>query len=184
MKQKCIENMKTRKRLQLSLKDWLIHYNIALFILVIPMFPIISLIEYHITKTYDGVRNPDEMFSVTSIFFIPIIAIYFYQRSKLRLRVFNARFNENQFNLALRKTVKEQKWHFETKEKEFDRLFTDKDGEGEYGGDMITIIRMNNRILINSIDDISINSNFFQNKRNKQNIMTFIRNLNEIINTK
>ena len=181
MKQKWIENMKTRKRLQLSFKDWFVHYNIALFILLIPMLPIISLFEYHITKTYDGVRNPDEMFPLTLIFFIPIIAIYFFQRSKLRLKEFNAKFNETQFNLALRKTVKEQKWHFKTKEKEFDRLFTDKDGEGEYGGDMITIIRMNNQILINSIDDISISSSFFQHKKNKQNIMTFITNLDEII---
>ena len=184
MKQKWIENMKTRKRLRLSLKDWLIHYNIALFILLIPILPIISLVEYHITETYDGVRNPDEMFLVTLIFLIPVIAIYLYQRSKLRLREFNARFNETQFNLALRKTVTEQKWHFKIKDKEFDRLFTDKDGEGEYGGDMIIIIRMNNRVLINSINDISINSNFFQNKRNKQNIMTFIKNLDEIIRKK
>ncbi len=184
MKQNWIENMKTRKRLKLSFKDWLIHYNIALFILFILILPIIDLIEYHITETYDGVRNPNEIFPEILIFLIPIIAIYFFQRNKLRLKEFNAKFNETQFNLALRKTVAEKKWHFRIKEIEFNRLYTDKDGEGEYGGDMVTIIRLNNRILINSIDDISINSSFFQSKRNRRNIMTFIKNLDEIIRIK
>ena len=176
-----MKKIKTQSHIHISFKEWIFHYNIVLFVLLVPMFSVISLFEFHITNTYDGVRHPNEMFLDTSIFYIPAIILFIYERGKLKLRKFNAIFNDNQFNAALKKTVQEQKWHYISNSKGVLKFFTDKDGVGEYGGDLITIIKLNNQILINSIEKISINTSFFQHKKNNQNIMMFMRNLDKII---
>lgn len=181
MRREWIEKMKTSKRLRLNFKDWVTHYNIALFILIIPLFSLKSFFEYYVTKTYDGVIHPIELFKTLSFFFIPVVLIFIFQRNKLRLREFKAKIDKSKFEKTITLTAEENKWHFKDKENDFYRLFTDKDGEGEFGGEMITILRLNNGFLVNSIEDISISSSFFQKKRNRENINFIITNLNETL---
>ena len=49
-----------------------------------------------------------------------------------------------------------------------------------YRAEMITIIKDNNRLLINSVSDPDQRPSIAFKRRNKQNVDTFIKNLREI----
>lgn len=175
-----ISRMKSTKRIGLSKSQLFWHYSIVPFLLIVPILTTWNLIEYYVLGTYEGVRTPKELLTSGSyLFLIPAFILYFIQRARLRLKEYRIPNTNESFKGALEKTARELGWEVEDNKNEYVRLHRKWNWSASWG-ELITIIRDGDRILINSICDpdaffISVVSYGW----NKKNVKTFLGNLKE-----
>lgn len=179
MKKEWIDIMKQTKRLKLSRWQTLDHFFIVLFILFIPGLTLFSLFEIYVTETYDGVRTANELISTTWPWIIPAVAFYFIQKRRLRFREVKVEYSDQEFQEAIERTAKEFEWQIELNNKKIFRAYRPWNWTGSWG-EMITIIRNNDQLLLNSICDPNKMSSVASFGWNKRNINTFLKNLVDV----
>ncbi|MEZ4803506.1 MAG: hypothetical protein R2797_12100 [Gelidibacter sp.] len=179
MDKKTIKIMTKTKRLKLSKSDLFWHFSIVPLFLIAPIFTLWSFVEYYLLETYDGVRTPIEL-SKAGIGFL-IVAIFFFvlQRNRLKFKEYKSLTNIEiqSFDLAIQQTARELDWKMDVWEEDFAKAHRNRSDIASRG-EMITIIRKNNKILINSICDPNKLTSVSSLGWNKTNRETFIRNLN------
>ncbi|AFU69674.1 secreted transmembrane protein [Psychroflexus torquis ATCC 700755] len=168
--------MKQTKRLKLSRWQTIDHYFIVIFILLIPGLTLFSLFEIYVTDSYDGVRSADELISTTWPWLIPAIVFYFIQKRRLRFREVKVEHTDQEFYEAIERTAKEYEWQIEPNNKNIFRAYRPWNWPGSWG-EMITIIKDKDRLLLNSICDPNKLSSVASFGWNKRNIDTFLKNL-------
>ena len=171
--------MKETQRLKLSFWQLLSHYFIVVFILSIPMFTLISVFEIYVTKTYDGVRTAEELLRFSLPWVIPAIAFFFIQRQQLKFKKISIDYNDEEFKEAVIRTVKQLEWTIDKNNKTYLRAHRPWNWTSSWG-EMITIIKLSDGFLINSIGDPNAWGSGFGYYWNKKNIKTFIKNLSDI----
>ncbi len=181
IKQAEIKIMKKEKRLKLSFWRAIDHYFIVLFFLFIPLITLYSIFEIYVTKTYDGVRTVQELMTATFPFIIPAIVFYFIQKRRLRFIEVQINYTDQEFNEAIKRTAKEYDWRIEYNNKSIFRAYKPWNWTGSWG-EMITIIRDKEKLLLNSICDPDKMSSVVSFGWNKKNIQTFLKNLNDVKN--
>lgn len=179
MKKEWIDIMKQTKRLKLSRWQTLDHFFVVLFILFIPGLTLFSLFEIYVTDTYDGVRTAEELTSTTWPWIIPAIVFYFIQKRRLRLKEVKIKYTDQEFQEAIERTVNEFEWQIELNEKKVFRAYRPWNRTGSWG-EMITIIKDKDRLLLNSICDPNKWSSVASFGWNRRNIDTFLKNLVEV----
>ena len=176
MKKEWINIMKQTKRLKLSRWQTLDHFFIVFFILFIPGLTLFSLFEIYVTETYDGVRTADELITTAWPWLIPAVVFYFIQKRRLRFREVKVDYTDQEFQEAIERTAKEYEWQIELNNKNVFRAYRPWNWTGSWG-EMITIIKDKDRLLLNSICDPNKMSSVASFGWNKRNIDTFLKNL-------
>ena len=179
MNKEWIEIMKQTKRLKLNRWQILDHYFIVIFILIIPIFTLFSLFEIYVTDSYDGVRTANELISTSFPWLIPAIVFYFLQKRRLRFREVKVEYSDQEFQGAIERTAKEYEWKIELNNKKIFRAYRPWNWTGSWG-EMITIIKDTDRLLLNSICDPNKTSSVASFGWNKRNIDTFLKNLVDV----
>jgi hypothetical protein len=174
-----INIMIEKKRLKLNMRQKIWHYSIVGYLFFIPCLLGYSLIEINITKTYSGVRPQSELIYTSLPFLILGIAYIFIQKNRLRFKEFQIKYSKDDFQEAIRRTIDEYNWQIEFNDDYFFRAYH-KDFWASSTGEMITIIKQENKILINSIAILDIrNSASFG--WNKKNIRIFLNNISNTV---
>jgi len=179
MNSKSIEIMKQTKRLELSRWQTFTHYLIVLFILFIPTLTLVSLFEIYVTNTYKGKMSASELILGDWYWFVPAIVFYFIQKRRLKFIEVNVEYTNEEFQEAIERTQKQFNWTIELNNKKVFRAYRPWDWTASWG-EMITIIKGKNQILINSICDPNIQSSVVSFGWNKKNIDSFLKNLTEV----
>ena len=179
--------MISQKRVKLDFFQNVFHYSFPLFILAIPLFSLFFSIKDYFTHT---VADPERSL-VNFDAFVIILSIFsgFIQWRRLGFRVYKVSLTSKIFDEALARTIQAENWIITTHSKQFiqairpDEFADDKiplilrDNNGE----MITIINLEDRLLINSISDPNEKSGSLFGKQNRKNVSAFIANLAEVI---
>jgi hypothetical protein len=171
--------MKQTKRLKLSRWQRLDHYFIVIFILIIPGFTLFSLFEIYVTDSYDGVRTTNELISTAWPWIIPAIAFYFIQKRRLRFKEVNIEYSDQEFQEAIERSAKEYEWQIEINNRNIFQAYRPWNWTGSWG-EMITIVKDKDRLLLNSICDPNKWSSVASFGWNKRNIDTFLKNLVDV----
>ena len=104
------------------------------------------------------------------------IVCFLIQNRKLYFREYNISYTEEQFQVALKKTAHELDWTIESNKKGSTRASRSSNWSGSWG-EMITIIKRDNQILLNSICDPNLKSSVISWGWNNRNRKSFISNL-------
>ena len=179
MKEKEIKQIPQTKRLKLGLGEWLTHYAIVFFLFFISMLPAPDIYKIYFTKTYIGIRSGEELIQSSVPWLILAIIFCFIQYQQLRFKEFTAVQTEGEFKEAVDRTQKELEWNIEKYNSNYVRAYRPWNWTGSFG-EMVTIIRNEDKILINSICDPNSFSSVTAWGWNKKNIRTFINNLKDI----
>ena len=168
-----IAKMKEIKTLRLNKGQLFAHYAIVPFLLIVPLFTTYSLFQFYVTKNYTGVRPPHELID-GYVFLIPAIAFYFIQKRRLRFTEISIPVESDTFKKAVEQTAEKLNWTIKNKTNGY--VVAVRQGgiwTGGSWGEMITIIKDKDRILINSIcdpDNIVSVASFGWNKKKHQDI--------------
>jgi len=171
--------MLSEKRLKLSKGAMLTHYAIVLFLLLMPTLTLVSLFEIYVTNTYNGVRSSNELIVTGFPWLIPALVFYYLQRRKLNFKEVVIPYTDNEFKEAVCRTVNELKWEVELNNRNILRAYRHSSFTLSWG-EMITIIKQPNRLLVNCICDPTKMSSIASFGWNKRNIGTLLRNLHEV----
>ena len=148
------------------------HYSVVLFLLFVPFLTTIDVFKYYVTHTYTAARPIEDMISTGYIWIIPAIAFYFIQKRRLKFKVINIAVDPGNFKVAVEKTAEELEWKFHNKTNDLVVAQRDWSWTGSWG-EMITIIRDKDCILINSICDPDNKPSVTSWGMNRINIKTF-----------
>lgn len=174
-----LKQMKLRGRLKLNFGQLIDHYAVVFFLLLMPLFMAYSLIEIHFTGTYDGVKTEEEIINMAWPWLIPALLFFISQYRKLRLINLPIQYNEAQFKEALKRTAKQFNWKIEIDRSDFLQARRKWDWSLSWG-EMITIIKDQNRLYLNSICDPNQRSSIVSFGWNRRNIEGFIQNLEDV----
>jgi len=168
-----IQNIKETETLKLTRGQLFGHYAIVPVLLIVPIMTTYFLVEIYVTKTYTGDRTADELILTGYPWLIPALLFYFIQKRRLKFTSINISVDKDKFHKAAELTADKLGWtiqHIST-----DSVIAVRQGGFLSGswGELITIIRGSNKVLINSICDpdniVSVASYGWNNK----NVRTF-----------
>lgn len=162
----------------------LTHYGIVLFLLVIVLFTARDLAEIYLTNTYSGVRTARELVTASLPFIAGAIIFAVIQYRKLYFREYRVSVTEEQFREAIERTVKEVGWQIETNNKSLFRANRHGGYWSASWGEMVTILKDKDRLLINSICDPGHVSSIASFGWNRRNMDAFLGNLTDVMNNK
>ena len=175
--------MKKNKRLKLTIFQTLTHYGIVLLLLFIATLTGWSLVEIYFTDTYSGVQTANELINVSLLFLVLALIFVVIQYRRLSFKEFQMSYTDEQFQEAIERTINDLQWQVEKNNKTFFRAVRVWDWTGSLG-EMVTIIKDKDRILINNICDPDHISSVFSYGWNRKNIKTFIKHLSDILNNR
>lgn len=175
--------MKKNKRLKLTTIQTLIHYGIVLLLLFIVSLTAWSLVEIYIIKTYAGIWTANELIRTSLPFLLLAVFFAFIQHRRLKFKEINVAFTDEQFQEAIERTAKDLKWRIARNNKTFFRAYRPWNWTGSWG-EMVTIIKDKDRLLVNSICNPDNMSSVASYGWNRKNIKTFLENLTDVLNNK
>ena len=176
MNQEIIALMKKRRRIYLNKIELFWHFSPVLFFLMIPLFSILNLIAHYFKISKFVIDSTG--FQLNYIFIIPALVVFFIQNRKLNFKEFKIKLSVDQFQKTFDKTSQELDWTLDYSNHNFIKAHRKfKYESGGSWGEMITIIKEKDRILINSIcNPNGIFISLISYGWNKKNIKTFIQN--------
>ncbi len=183
MENDLIPIMKKSKKLKLTTIQTLTHYGIVILLLFIVALTGWSLIEIYWTNNYEGVRTAGELMITSLPFFAMAIIFAIIQYRRLQFKEIQVSYTEVQFQEAIDRTIKDLGWRIEINSKSLFRAFRPWNWAGSWG-EMVTIVKEKDRILINSICDPNRVSSVASYGWNSRNMKTFLKNLSEVLNNK
>jgi len=173
--QQDIELMKRTKRLKLSTWQTVAHYLFVMFLCSPLLFTI-----YFIGSAYfgfdEGGRPVSELLLLPVPFIILALIVFFNQRRRLKFTIIHILYTHDDVREALRRTAHSLQWRIETERPDYIRAFRTDQWVGNHG-EMVTIIKDENTLLLNSISDLSRKPTFSSFGWDKKNINTFLFNL-------
>lgn len=175
--------MKKNKRLKLTTFQTLTHYGIVLLLLFIVSLTGWSLIEIYLTDTYEGARTADELIKSSLPIFAIAIIFAIIQYRLLNFKEIQVSYSDEQFQEAIDRTVKDLEWRIERNNKTFFRAVRPWNWTGSWG-EMVTIIKDKDRLLINSICNPDHMSSVASYGWNRKNIKTFLKNFSDVLDNR
>lgn len=160
-----------RLRLTGSTLFW--HYSVVPFLLIPFAIGVWYWFQYYFSGTYTGVRHPTDMLKLQVPFLLIAILFLFIQWRRLLFRVFPIQASDKAFKAALARTAEELGWRITNNTKRMVRAHRPWSWSGSWG-EMITIRRYKDKILINSICDPYTRPSVVSFGWNRRNVDTFI----------
>ena len=168
--------MELTKTVKLNKGNLFWHYSIVPFLLIVPILSIWNLLKYHVFNNYDGVKTP-EFAAFEFICVVLAILAYIVQFKSLRFKEIRIAVDNDKFNIAVHETAKELEWKIDFHSDNFVRAHRNWNWTASWG-EMITIIRHENLILINSIcDPNAFRPSITSWGWNRKNVQTFTNRL-------
>jgi hypothetical protein len=152
------------------------HYFVVVFLLIVPGITVYNLYQMYVTDTYTGARSARELILAALPFLILSIAFIFIQTNGLKFKEIKINYTEDDFLKAVNMTVGQLKWEIQQNDNQVFRAYRHWNWTASWG-EMITIIKQEDRLLINSICDLNKRSSVTSWGWNKKNIETFKSNL-------
>jgi len=150
------------------------HFSVPFLLLIIPIFATIELYKYYVTHTYVG-KIKVENFLWGYLTLIPILGLYYFQKSRLRFKEINCIIDSISFHKSIEETAIQLAW---TIEKKANNYIVARSGfSWNSWGELIIIIKDSDRILFNSICDPDNMISIASWGKNKKNRLIFQENL-------
>jgi hypothetical protein len=147
--QEKIQQMKDTKTLVLTKWQIFWHYCVILLFFIPPIMTTIEVFKYYVTHTYRGVLKIEELMATSYWSLIPALAIYYIQKRRLKFKVIDIVVDTKTFIDASEETAKELEW--EIIELKSNLLIAKSGFSWRSWGELITIIKDEDKILFNSI---------------------------------
>jgi uncharacterized membrane protein len=172
--------MKENGNLKLTRWQLFKHYAVVPFLLVAPIMTTYSIIQIYVTKTYTGVRTANELMLTGYPWLIPAIIFYFIQQRRLKFTVINVAVDKEKFHKAVELTADKLEWTVQ--HISIDIIVAVRQGGFSSGswGELITIIKDTDKILINSICNPDKIASVASYGWNRKNISTFKANIESL----
>lgn len=167
---------KATNRIKLTKQQLFWHFSVVPFLLIPPVFIVTDIIRMYLGDSYKLVRTKEELLWSAVIFIGTALISFFIQRARLRFKVFNIECTDEQFDNALERTSEDLKWRILTKRKTYVRAGRYWNCSSSWG-ELITIKRKKDKILINSICDPDTIPSVISYGWNRHNIKIFTNNL-------
>lgn len=168
--------------LRLTRRQLFAHYAIVPFLLITPIMTTFSLFQIYITKNYTGVRSAEELMKTGYLWILPALIIYFIQKRRLKFRVIKISVTPENFKEATILTGDKLNWEIQNITNNYIVAVRQGNFVGGSWGELITIIRKDEKVLINSIcnpDNIISVASWGWNRKN---VETFKICLESMIN--
>ena len=168
--------------LKLTWRQMLAHYAIVPFLLIAPIITTYSLIQIYLTHSYTGVRSAEELIMTGYLWIIPALLFYFIQKKRLKFREIKISVKPESFKEAAVLTGNKLNWEIQNISNDYVVAIRNGNFIGGSRGELITIIRKKEIVLINSIcnpDNIISVASWGWNKKN---VETFKISLESISN--
>ncbi len=127
------------------------HYCIVPFLLISPIVSTIDLLKYYLTDSYSGTRSIGEMATWSYLPVIPALAFYFIQKRKLKFKVIDISIDSESFLVAINQSAQQLNWQIIKKSQNL--IVARSSFNWRSWGELITVIRLKDKILFNSICD-------------------------------
>jgi hypothetical protein len=108
------------------------------------------------------------------------IAFLFIQKKRLKYYELIVNYTNEQFKEVVKRTSNDLNWRIEKNNKHFFRAYRPSNWTGSWG-EMITIIKDENKLYLNSICDPNKHTSIISYGWNKRNLKTFIIHLKEVL---
>lgn len=167
-------------RLKLNIGQRIIHYSLV-FIFMIPALSSIFFIIEDVLGLYKGKADVEGWYSSAMFFSIIILLLFFIQYRRLYFKKIEISFTEKQFKEAVKRTSEQLDWYIIKNNRKIFQASRDF-MIGSIMGELITIVKGEEYMLINSICDPNKWTNIFSIRRNKENVNVFLKNLKDSIN--
>ena len=161
------ELIKQTKRLSLPFWQQVTHYFIVPFLLISPA----CFLLYGVKAHFEG-REVDNYWAGVPFLILAII-FYLIQKRRLQFREVRIAYTEEDFQQALEKTVEDLQWQVVQNTSKVMRAHRPSNWTGSLG-EMITIIKDKNLLLLNSIADPTRQGSVVTYGWNRKNINTFL----------
>jgi hypothetical protein len=167
-----IQEMKKSGILVLTKGRLFWHYSIFFFLLIVPILTTIDIFKYSVTHTYIAVRPIENIILTGYLWLLPAAILFFIQKNRLKFKIIHIAVELETFKQAAEKTAMKLEWKIQHKTNDFIVAHRDWSWTGSWG-EMITIIRDKDRLLINSICDPDNRPSIASFGMNKLNIKTY-----------
>lgn len=172
--------MKQTRRLKLTVSQTFTHYFIVLFLCLVPLVTLWDFIKMCF-GTYHRDQSATELITESLPFIAFAIIAFLIQRRRLKFRVIHILNSDDEFHEAVMRTRTTLQWDVAINESNFVLAFRSQHFFTNNWGDMITIIRDGNTLLLNSISDPNKKPVFFSFSWDKKNINVFLLHLTEVL---
>jgi hypothetical protein len=171
MKSSSIEKMKSTGILALSSWQLFWHFAVVFLLLIPPIIVITDAVKYKIGNETQSINTFNRMAPVGYIPLILAIILYFVQKRRLKFKVVHLSVNHEAFLSAASATARKLDWEII---KKTNSIVVARSGlNWRSWGELITIIRDDDKILFNSICDPDNMTSIASWGRNSSNFSSF-----------
>jgi hypothetical protein len=181
MERELINKMKSQKRLFLNLKQNFNHYSVVLFLLARPIYFIPSIFKIIVLKDLSGSLSLQELLEPSLIFLFLAVLFAILQYRRLNFKEIKITYTNVQFKEALTRTVSEINWKIINNNKDILIAYRPNDWKSGSWGEMITIVKEDDCLLMNSICAPDAWPSVISFGNNLRNLKVFLKNLIDII---
>lgn len=179
-----IQKIKETRVLQLTKGQLFGHYAIVLILLVAPIMTTYSLFQIYVTKNYTGVRTAQELIFVSYPWLLPALFFYFLQKKRLKFSEIQLTVDKDDFIKAAELTSDKLGWTIQNISTDFIRATRPGSFSSGSWGELISIIRDTDKVLINSICDPDSFVSVASYGWNRKNVKTFKSTLESLHTTR
>lgn len=162
--------------------ETLSYYTPVLFIFFVGLLPFWFIIELKFLDSYDGVRSAKDMFNISWPLLLLGSFIAAMRWFSLKMRKIKIDYSDKDFNEALNRTIRQLNWHVRNNNQQVFVACRYSD-RTERWGERITILKLNDGLMLNSIGNPDVYSSFSSFGWNKKNLETFLKNLEDVKNS-
>jgi len=177
--------MADKKKIQLKGSEQFTHYFIVIYFLIPAFFFIVYFFGEYFDEWNSNFQNPIRFLYISIIHFLLALGVFFFKKKNLVFEEIPLELSDLDFKNALLATAIEMDWE-QSKLENHHALFH---GNGSWGT-MITVLRTEKSIFINSICDpkkragFMLKGNKINKKKLRNNFLKVSQNINVLQNVK
>lgn len=165
--------------LKLTFLEALNHYFIVVVLILLGFLPAYDVIIYALNGDEAKAVVFNESLTLSLFWFCAAIAFIYIQRRQLTFRKFIGTATDEELNQAFERTAKLHQWKQKKIKPNFYRAYHE-DWFSPMKGEMITVLKINNEIWINSVCDLKSWSSVSSLGWNMHNVKLFFHHLNAV----
>jgi hypothetical protein len=158
-------------RVQLTNVQLIWHYVVVVIFFIPPLMHLWYVFQFYVLNSYDGVYTLSDLAKWSYLSLIPALILYFTQRIRLRFKEIPVVVNSDVFLEAVEQTAVQKKWEIVSKKAHIVTARTDYTWQS--WGELITVVRDNDKVLFNSICDPDNHTSIASWGRSRENFEAF-----------
>lgn len=168
--------MKSKERIELTNWEKIQYYSISLWLLI----PFLMFLYFHIQLLFELPNQKDFTLLFFGVIFLTVsILIFLLNKKRTYFEEYKGKLSNADFKKAIKITAKELQWNILKITNDSAKAVRYPEALGN-GGEIITIKKTTDKVLVNSIRNFE-DSNGFSSNRNKENVYIFSINAAQIL---